>query len=165
MDGTKPTDSSLIRKFRTTGAPEDRLDWEGVERLAYKEEGAAPFKGITRQVLFADPEAAAELRFFDIAPGGRSTLERHEHVHAVMVLRGRGQCLVGTEVRDIAAHDLVTVPPMTWHQFRAAPDAPLGFLCMVDAARDRPQLPTDDDLRVLEADPAVAAFLRGVPRG
>jgi hypothetical protein len=31
---------------------------------------------------------------------------------------------------------------MTWHQFRAAPDSPLGFLCLVAADRDRPQLPT-----------------------
>ncbi len=26
--------------------------WDGVELLAYKEEGSAPFKAITRQVLF-----------------------------------------------------------------------------------------------------------------
>jgi quercetin dioxygenase-like cupin family protein len=34
-------------------------------------------------------------------------------------------------------NDLVNVPPMTWHQFRAAADAPLGFLCLVPATRDR----------------------------
>ena len=76
-----------------------------------------------------------------MAPGGWTTLERHEHVHAVMVIRGRGQCLVGDKAYDIALHDLVSVPPMTWHQFHAAADAPLGFLCMVTTERDRPQLP------------------------
>jgi hypothetical protein len=64
--------------------------WDGVELLAYKAEGSAPFKDITRQVLFGDPRIAAELRYFEMAPGGHSTLERHEHMHAVMILRGRG---------------------------------------------------------------------------
>jgi hypothetical protein len=49
---------------------------------------------------------------------------------------------------------------MTWHQFVAAHDAPLGFLCMVNAERDRPQLPTPDDLALLHANPAIAAFVR-----
>ena len=75
-----------------------------------------------------------ELRYFEVAPGGFSTLERHEHMHAVLILRGRGHCLVGGEVRPIETRDLVTVPPMTWHQFRATKGEPLGFLCMVNAA-------------------------------
>ena len=133
--------------------------WDEVALHAYKAEGAAPFKEITRQTLFKDASLAGELRYFEIAPGGYSTLERHEHVHAVMVLRGRGRCLVGNELRDLAALDLVAIPPMSWHQFRAGPDEPLGFLCMVDRERDRPQLPDTDDLAALKADPAIAAFL------
>ena len=66
---------------------------------AYKQEDGVPFKDITRRVLFASPALACELRYFEMAPGGYSTLERHEHVHAVLILRGRGQCLVGAEVR------------------------------------------------------------------
>jgi hypothetical protein len=58
-------------------------------------------------------------------------------------------------------HDLVSIPPMAWHQFRAAADAPLGFLCMVDVARDRPQLPTEAELAALRRNPAIAAFLDG----
>ena len=61
----------------------------------YKEEQRAPFKSITRQVLFSDPELRWELRYFEIAAGGFSTLERHEHMHAVLILRGRGHCLIG----------------------------------------------------------------------
>jgi quercetin dioxygenase-like cupin family protein len=115
--------------------------WQGVDVLAYKQDGAAPFRDVTRQVLFEDAGLAAQLRYFEVAPGGWTTLERHEHVHAVMVIRGHGQCLVGERSHEIAERDLVSVPPMTWHQFRAAPDAPLGFLCLVASERDRPQLP------------------------
>ena len=75
---------------------------------------------------------AGELRYFEVAPGGFSTLERHEHMHGVLILRGRGQCLVGDEVKSLETNDLVTVPPMTWHQFRATKNEPLGFLCMVE---------------------------------
>ena len=139
--------------------------WEGVEELPYKEDSRALFKSITRQVLFSDPALTGELRYFEMAPGGFSTLERHEHMHAVLILRGRGHCLVGDEVRAIETRDLVTVPAMTWHQFRATRGEPLGFLCMVNAARDKPQLPSPEDLAKLERNPEVAAFLRDAPQG
>ena len=133
--------------------------WEDVPFLPYKEEGSAPFKAISRQVLFQDPELSCELRYFEVAPGGYSTLERHQHSHGVMILRGEADVLVGREVRSVKAFDLVRIPPMTWHRFRTRGDAPMGFLCMVNVERDRPQLPTEDDLRQLKRDPAVAAFL------
>ena len=57
--------------------------WEGVEELPYKEDERAPFRSITRQVLFADPELHGELRYFEVAPGGFSTLERHEAMMSV----------------------------------------------------------------------------------
>ena len=139
--------------------------WQGVDCLPYKADEQARFKAISRQVLFSDPELAAELRFFEVAPGGFSSLERHQHAHAVLILRGHGRCLIGHEVLRLRPHDLVTVPPWTWHQFRATDDEPLGFLCMVNVDRDRPQLPSDADLADLRADPNVAAFLGTPPRG
>jgi quercetin dioxygenase-like cupin family protein len=142
----------------------DDFHWDGVEMRPYKEDERALYKTITRQVLFSDPAMAGELRYFEVAPGGFSTLERHEHMHAVLVLRGRGHCLVGDEVKTLETRDLVTVPPMTWHQFRATRDEPLGFLCMVDARRDKPQLPAAEDVARLRRDPAIAAFLDGKPR-
>jgi mannose-6-phosphate isomerase-like protein (cupin superfamily) len=134
--------------------------WEGVELRPYKEDERALFKTVTRQVLFSDPGMKGELRYFEVAPGGFTTLERHEHMHAVMIFRGCGHCLIGSEVRRVEIHDLVQIPPMTWHQFRATEAEPLGFLCMVDAARDKPQLPMPDDLARLNDNPVVARFLR-----
>jgi quercetin dioxygenase-like cupin family protein len=144
-------------------AHRDAYRWDDVEVMAYKpaaEDGSAPFRAITRQVLFDDPALACQLRYFEIDAGGHSTLERHEHVHGVMVVRGRGRCLVGDRLHDLAVHDLIQVPAMTWHQFRAADDEPLGFLCLVNADRDRPRLPGPDDLAALSADPDVADFVR-----
>jgi S-methyl-1-thioxylulose 5-phosphate methylthiotransferase len=136
--------------------------WDGVTVQPYKEETRALFKAITRQVLFADPQQGSELRYFEVAPAGFSTLERHEHTHNVLILRGHGHCLVGREVREVATHDLIAVPPMTWHQFRATGDEPLGFLCMVNTERDKPQLPTPTELAEFEQNPRVADFLKGI---
>jgi S-methyl-1-thioxylulose 5-phosphate methylthiotransferase len=133
--------------------------WQGVDQRPYKEEGGAPFCAISRQVLFDEPALQCELRYFEMKAGGYSTLERHQHTHAVMILRGPGQCLLGNEVHKLAAFDLVTIPAWTWHQFRATRSEPLGFLCMVNRLRDRPQLPTESDLAALKAFPEVAAFL------
>jgi len=134
--------------------------WEGVETMRYKDDASAPFRDVTRQVLFQLPELHCEWRYFEVSPGGHSTLENHEHAHAVMIYRGRGRCLVGDAVHRVAEGDLVTVPPDTWHQFRADDDAPLGFLCLVNRERDRPRLPGAEDLARLRGMPEVADFIR-----
>lgn len=136
------------------------MRWDGVDVLAYKRDTASPFRDVTRQILFDDPALASQLRYFEVAPGGHTTLERHEHAHAVVVLQGRGRCLVDGHVVDLALHDLVRVPALAWHQFRAADLEPLGFLCMVNAERDRPQLPDEATLARLLQDPAIAEFLQ-----
>jgi len=138
--------------------PSGDYRWDGVELLRYKDEGSVPFRDVTRQTLFRRPDMRGELRYFEVAPAGYSTLERHEHVHAVMILRGAGQVLVGQQVFQVSTFDLVTVPPLTWHQFRAGANSPLGFLCMVDAERDKPQLPSGRDLEEMRANLAVARF-------
>jgi len=148
---------SIVRRAR------EGFRWEGVELLRYKEEGAAPFRDVTRQVLFDEAPAGTQWRYFEVAPGGHSTLERHEHTHAVLILRGRGRVLVGEEVHSIGTHDLVEIGPMTWHQFRANPDQALGFLCLVASDRDRPRLPDAGQLAAMRANPVVAAFLDETP--
>ena len=153
------TDEISQRPTLRQSAGGDR--WQSVDLRLYKEENAAPYRAVSRQILFSDPRLMGELRYFEVAPGGYSTLERHEHMHAVMVLSGKGRALVGSTIHAIRLHDLITIEPWTWHQFRAAPDEKLGFLCMVDAARDRPRLPTADDLAMLRANPAIARFLDG----
>jgi quercetin dioxygenase-like cupin family protein len=137
----------------------DDFRWDGVAHQPYKQDGEAPFKDISRQVLFHDDALACELRYFEMDTRGFSSLERHEHAHAVMIMRGRGQCIVGDEVRDVKQFDLITIPAWTWHQFRANAGEPFGFLCMVNVKRDRPVLPTAEEMERMRGNPAVAAFL------
>jgi mannose-6-phosphate isomerase-like protein (cupin superfamily) len=134
--------------------------WEGIPVEAYKGEGE-PFRDVTRQrLLGAGTPGASELRYFEVGPGGWTTLERHAHVHQVVVLRGSGRALVGDRVVDLARFDLLCVPPRTWHQLRAPADEPLGFLCLVDRERDRPELPAADELARLRQTPELAEFIR-----
>jgi len=70
---------------------------------------------------------------------------------------------LGPGVKDLAAGDhviVVFVPSWGWHQFRAGPEEPFGFLCAVVVDRDRPVLPTEEDLAALRRDPEIAAFIR-----
>jgi quercetin dioxygenase-like cupin family protein len=154
MDKPEAVPADIFRSFL------ENYRWDGVAHLPYKEDGSAPFKSITRQVLFQDPELKCELRYFEVAPGGYSTLERHQHSHGVMILRGAADVMVGGEVKVANTHDLVRIPPMTWHRLRTKGDEPMGFLCMVNVERDKPQLPTAEEIEQLKADPAVADFLK-----
>jgi quercetin dioxygenase-like cupin family protein len=116
--------------------------WRGVVVKEYKPAGE-DFRGVTRQTLLGDgagEEALSFLtRYFEVAPGGFTSLELHRHPHAVIVLRGRGEVTLGGETFALAPFDCVYVSPETAHQFRAGVEDPLGFLCMVDRERDRPR--------------------------
>src|SRR5438128_5790758 len=119
--------------------------WQGVEVREYKADGA-PYKDVTRQTVLGDGDGEADLnfitRYFEIQPGGYSTLERHRHPHAVVVIRGRGRVALGEHTYDLAPFDCVYVAPGAVHQFAASGGAPLGCLCMVDRGRHRPELVT-----------------------
>ena len=107
----------------------------------YKD-GGGLYREVTRQTLLGEgvgEEALTFLtRYFEVAPGGFSTLEQHQHPHAVVILRGRGTVLLGASRFPIAASDCVYVAPGEAHQFCADQGESLGFLCIVDRARDRP---------------------------
>ncbi len=134
--------------------------WDGVDVHPYKEDGTH-FKSITRQTIFKGLEnLPVELRYFEVQPGGHSTLERHEHAHLVTIIRGRGQVLVGDTITEIGEFDVVTVPPMTWHQFRASRGDHLGFLCVVSCERDKPQRPGPKEIEELKTNPAIGEFIR-----
>ena len=79
---------SLFRTFRD-------YRWDEVTCQPYKEEGAAPFKAISRQVLFAESQLGCELRYFEMAAGGYSTLERHERLTALRYGACSGLCFKG----------------------------------------------------------------------
>ena len=134
--------------------------WEGVDLLPYKEDGTI-FRDVTRQVMFhGGHDLPVELRYFEVGTDGHSTLERHVHAHLVIINRGSGKVMVADKVYEVGINDVVHIPPMTWHQFRATNGEPLGFLCVVSCERDRPQRPTPDEVEELSQVPEVRDFIR-----
>lgn len=121
--------------------------WEGVALTDYRPDPVL-FRDVTRQTVVGDgpgeERSAIVTRYFEVQPGGYSTLEHHEHRHTVIVLRGRGTVRLGETTHDVAPYDAVYVAPHTVHQFRAAAGEPLGFLCVVERERDRP-IPVQED--------------------
>ena len=125
---------SYVRKFAGD------FTWHQTLQQEYKADPNAGWQGVRRTELAGDSERLPfHVRYFEIEPGGYSSLEKHEHQHVVTVLRGRGTVTLGSHVRDIGFGDVVYVAPMEVHQFaNSTADEPLGFLCLVAAERDRP---------------------------
>lgn len=133
--------------------------WDGVEPHEYKENHEV-FRHVTKQVLFENEgDLPVQFRYFQVEPGGWSSFEHHEHMHMVVIFRGQGHALLGDEVREVHEGDLITIPPWTWHQFKADEGESLGFFCLVNARRDAPVYPTAEDVKALRKKPEVAAFL------
>jgi ribulose-bisphosphate carboxylase large chain len=137
---TAASSGSRILRFQPAAGPDAPHTWQGVPLASYKEP-AEHHSGVVRSVLVGagGERTAFHVRYFEIAPGGHTTLERHAHEHAVVVFRGRGEVHLGDAVHALNFGDAVYIAPHEVHQLRnPSSEEPFGFLCLVDAVRDRP---------------------------
>jgi quercetin dioxygenase-like cupin family protein len=143
----------------------ERFRWTGVAELVYKTDSCGArgmgFKAIRRHLLATGEAIDAEydLRYFELEPGGYSSLEKHRHTHFVVALRGTGRALVGDRVFDLRPYDALHVPPLTPHRWINESGGPFGFLCPVDHQRDRPQPLDEQEWEALRANPVTAPYL------
>ncbi len=142
-----------------------RFRWSHIEPQAYKfslgDQRGMGWRGVTRYTLGGASVSPSqfELRYFELAPGGYSSLEKHTHVHTIIVLRGQGRAVVGHQVFDLAPFDLLHVPPDTPHRWVNESAEPFGFLCPVDAQRDPPQPVDDAEWDALQRIPTTAPYV------
>jgi ribulose-bisphosphate carboxylase large chain len=117
-------------------------EWKDVPLEPYKADTES-WRGITRRELAGKRGESTRfhVRYFEIEPGGYSTLEKHAHEHVLVVQRGRGEVQLGCYIFRVGFGDVVYVAPNDPHQFRNPDDAgePFGFVCVVDAERDAPR--------------------------
>lgn len=141
----------------------DGYRWDSVPRREYKDEGES-YEGVHRYTLLGKEGGGEALnfqtRYFEVAAGGYTTLERHRHPHSVVVIRGRGSVVLGNGLHELELHDVVYVSPGTLHQFLADRGEVLGFLCVVDRERDRPELPDGETVDRIITDPEVRSRIR-----
>lgn len=105
------------------------LDWDGVPMQDYGP--VRPGVSVRRFISRQDSSNNMELRYFELDPGACSNYEQHNYEHAVLILRGQGTIRLGEEVFPIRFGDAIFVESDEVHQFRAAEDEPLGFMCAV----------------------------------
>ena len=117
----------VLHRFSGT---EDCYTWEGVDVESYDKGGAV---GGTKQVVIGKKDGAVNfgMRYYEIAPGGQTSFDRHDHDHGVYVLRGTARLLMGWEVFEIGPGDIVYILPNEQHQFENTGGEPFSFLCAV----------------------------------
>lgn len=129
---SKPVDlkSSII--------PSNGFQFPGVEVETYKDEPGT-WVAVSRRVL-GSLHSSFQSRYFEMAAGGYTSFERHEHEHFVVILRGSGRVRLGDEWSEVGPGDVVRIAGNTPHQFTNPGTEPFGILCVVDNDRDRPIL-------------------------
>ncbi len=127
------------------------FDWSDVEATEYKTEDSS-FQGVSRRVFVGERGETPRfhVRYFEVSEGGYTTLEQHLHEHVVVVMRGQGTAIVGERRVELRFGDVLYVAPDEVHQLSQRGAEPFGFLCMVNADRDRPRPVDPDALSVCE---------------
>lgn len=119
------------------------FEWLGRESTVYKDTNALPFTGVRRVELIGTQgeQTAFDLRYFELEPGGHTSLERHAHTHVIIAVRGAGVLVAGDREQALRLLDVAYIAPLEVHQVRNVGTEPFGFFCIVDHERDRPRAP------------------------
>ncbi len=76
------------------------------------------------------------MRLFDVQPGGHTPKHSHDWPHINFVASGSGVLHLDGVDHPLEAGSYAYVPSNHQHQFRAAADAPLSFVCIVPEGGD-----------------------------
>ena len=137
--------------------------WDGISLIDYKpaDNSEVTFHNVSRQNIFeSKDDINFDVRYFECGADGFTTLEKHAHAHVVMVLRGRGKIIIENEIKDVKPFDMVVIPTMCAHQLINTGKEPFGFVCTVNAERDKFQLLSKDELDELSRDTKVRKVMR-----
>ncbi len=118
---------SIIHKF---SGNQDQFQWEDVEGIPLDIKG---IQSAAKHILIGDKEGAPNsiMRYFSLAPGGHSKLERHSQEHEVLVIQGKGKVRIGNNDFTVNPFDAVFIEGNELHQFSNPFDHPFGFICVI----------------------------------
>jgi len=121
----------------------DDFSWTAREDQRYKTSQDLPFRGVRRVELVGKQGEPCnfELRYFELEPGGYTSLEKHVHTHVLIGARGQGLVVMDEERLTLKPDDIAYIAPLQVHQLRNESEKPFGFYCIVDKDRDRPVAP------------------------
>jgi len=115
-----------------------QFDWEGVSPSRYPP--GKEMQGVSVRWLIGPADGAANfaIRYFEIEPGGWTSLDQHAHDHGVFVLRGQGLVILDQTEYQVAEGDVVYIAPHKVHQLRNVTEEPFGFLCVISPKKNAP---------------------------
>lgn len=95
-------------------------------------------EGVVKRVLVSPAEGwdGWVMRLFDVEPGGHTPRHAHDWPHINFVASGSGELHLDGEDHVLAAGSYAYVPAGHEHQFRAAAEGSLSFICIVPEAGD-----------------------------
>ena len=138
----------------------ENFRWQGVEPISYKD-GTPTFQGVTRQNIISRVEGVDfEVRYFECEHEGFTTLEKHEHVHIVIIARGSGKVVIGQRHYNALPLDFFIIPSWMPHQLINAGDEPFGFFCSVNARRDKFCLLSKEEIAALRQNEEISRIIR-----
>ncbi len=76
------------------------------------------------------------MRLFEVAPGGHTPRHSHDWPHINFVASGAGELFLDGSIHALAAGSYAYVPGGHEHQFRAAGEETLSFVCIVPVEGD-----------------------------
>jgi len=136
----------------------DDFTWEGVPTKKYKSPDGSWDRVKRNEIVKTDE---IHYRYFEIQEGGYSTLEKHQHPHIVMALRGRGTVVVGDQIFEMKPYDVLHIPSWKPHQLLANRGDVFGFICVVPAQRDKPTRLTPQEVEnLIRANPRLKEIIR-----
>ncbi len=140
--------------------------WDTIPLIDYKntEDKAnvkVTFNNITRQNIITKEDGVEfEVRLFECGPDGFSTLEKHQHVHIVMIARGQGKAIIGESIYDAKPFDFFIIPEWSPHQLINTGKEPFAFFCTVNAKRDNFKLLSNEEIKQLRKNEDIDKWVR-----
>lgn len=144
----------------------DDFNWDEIPVIDYKKanEGTkskVTFHNITRQnIITKEDDVDFEVRLFECGPEGFSTLEKHRHVHIVMIARGSGKVIIGENIYDARPFDYFIIPAWQPHQLINTGKGPFSFFCTVNAKRDAFKLLSKEEIELLRKNKEIDRWIR-----
>lgn len=118
--------------------------WSGVKPQEYKVEGTGEhWSSVIKNILVAGEKGEKtkfHFRYLELGEGGFTSFETHRHEHVVLVMRGKGQVRLGRKSHQVDYLDTIYISPDEPHQLLNPYAEPFGFICVVNARRDRPKV-------------------------
>ncbi len=126
--------TGTIHKF--TGDWERVFTWEGARTRMYQNTAD---NQVSETWMIGKKEGAENFafRYYQLSPGSHSNLEQHPYDHGILILQGKGEVLLSERTSGISRGDIIHIPPNALHQISNTGDAPLGFLCVIPARREK----------------------------